>query len=343
MVTKSLIFVAVLLVLVLGGVGGVYAYDSSNESKIAKGVTVAGIAVGGLPVDEARERVRTEVAAPLRRPVVVTHGARRFTLSAAAAGVRADVGGMVDEALRRSREGNFLGRGLRDLTGGEAEVRVARRVSYSKPAAAGLVERVSKAIDRRPKDATLNFPSLERVKEKPGVEVRADRLRADVQAAITRSDDRSVDVPTRVTQAKVTLSELEDKYPSLIVVDRGSFKLRFYKRLNLQKEYTIAVGQAGYDTPAGLYNIQNKAVDPAWSVPNSAWAGSLAGSVVPGGTAENPLKERWMGIAAGAGIHGTDDTASLGTAASRGCIRMAIPEVIELYDKVAVGTPIYVA
>ena len=105
----------------------------------------------------------------------------------------------------------------------------------------------------------------------------------------------------------------------------------------------MAVGALGFDTPAGLYHIQNKAVDPAWSVPNSDWAGDLAGTVVPGGVPENPLKERWLGIYDGAGIHGTDQTYSLGTAASHGCIRMSIPDVIELYDQVPVGAPIYIA
>ena len=95
----------------------------------------------------------------------------------------------------------------------------------------------------------------------------------------------------------------------------------------------------GLETPAGLYAIQNKAVNAAWTVPNSAWAGSLAGTVVPGGAPDNPLKARWMGIFDGAGIHGTDQTGSLGTAASHGCVRMAIPDVIELYDQVKVQTP----
>ena len=44
----------------------------------------------------------------------------------------------------------------------------------------------------------------------------------------------------------------------------------------------------------------------------------------------------------GAGIHGTDDVGSLGSAASHGCIRMAIPDVVALYRKVDVGTPVYV-
>ncbi len=141
----------------------------------------------------------------------------------------------------------------------------------------------------------------------------------------------------------MTQAQLADKYPTLLVADRINFKLRFYKRLELVKEYTVAVGAVGFDTPAGLYHIQNKAVDPAWSVPNSDWAGDLAGTVVPGGVPENPLKARWMGIYDGAGIHGTDQTYSLGSAASHGCIRMAIPDVIELYDQVAVGAPIYIA
>ena len=127
--------------------------------------------------------------------------------------------------------------------------------------------------------------------------------------------------------------------PCVLIADRYNFKLRLYKNLQLVKEYTVAVGAVGFDTPAGLYHIQNKAIDPAWHVPNSAWAGDLAGTVVPGGVPDNPLKARWLGIFDGAGIHGTDETYSLGHAASHGCIRMAIPDVIELYDQVPVGAP----
>jgi lipoprotein-anchoring transpeptidase ErfK/SrfK len=129
----------------------------------------------------------------------------------------------------------------------------------------------------------------------------------------------------------------------VLVAERGAFQLHLYKNLDLARSYTVAVGALGFDTPAGLYHIQNKAVNPAWSVPNSDWAGDLAGTVVPGGVPENPLKERWLGIYDGAGIHGTDQTYSLGTAASHGCIRMSIPDVIELYDQVPVGAPIYIA
>jgi lipoprotein-anchoring transpeptidase ErfK/SrfK len=151
-----------------------------------------------------------------------------------------------------------------------------------------------------------------------------------------------VGVPVKRVQPKVTRAELADKYPTLLVVDRATFQLKFYKKLRLQKAYTVAIGQDGFSTPAGMYSIQNKAVNAAWNVPNKPWAGSLAGTVVPGGSPQNPLKARWMGIFDGAGIHGTDQVGSLGTRASHGCVRMAIPDVIELYPKVPVQTPIYI-
>jgi lipoprotein-anchoring transpeptidase ErfK/SrfK len=143
------------------------------------------------------------------------------------------------------------------------------------------------------------------------------------------------------TRPEVTRQDLAARYPSYITIDRSGYKLRLFENLALTKTYPIAVGQAGLETPAGLYSIQNKQVNPYWYVPDSDWAGDLAGTVVPPGP-DNPLQARWMGIYAGAGIHGTSDLASLGTAASHGCIRMAIPDVIELFDQVEIGTPVYI-
>jgi lipoprotein-anchoring transpeptidase ErfK/SrfK len=44
----------------------------------------------------------------------------------------------------------------------------------------------------------------------------------------------------------------------------------------------------------------------------------------------------------GDGIHGTDEPGSIGSAASHGCIRMLVPDVIQLYGMTPVGTPAYV-
>jgi len=340
---RSFILVAVTVAILLVGAVAVYAYDSSRDDLIADGVTVGGVDVGGLRTEEARGVLQREVATPLERPIAVGYKGRRFRLSAEDAQIHADVDGMVDAALRASRDGNIISRVARDLTGGEEDEAISASVTYSEDAVNELVLRVKRSLDRDPQDATVNFPSLTEVKEKPGLRVKAGLLSERLDGAMVSTSERRVRAPVRVTQPKVTRQELADEYPVVLVAERYAFRLHLYKRLKLAKSYTVAVGALGFDTPAGLYHIQNKAVDPAWSVPNSDWAGDLAGTVVPGGVAKNPLKERWLGIFDGAGIHGTDQTYSLGTAASHGCIRMGIPDVIELYDQVPVGTPIYIA
>jgi lipoprotein-anchoring transpeptidase ErfK/SrfK len=341
---RSFITVAALVVGLIAGAVAIYVYDSSRDDLIAEGVTVADVDVGGLKTGEARQVVRREVAGDLERPIAVRYRKRRFVLSAKAARLRADVDGMVAAALEESRDGNIFGRVTRDLTGGEENVDVEPRVRYSREAVARLVRRVERGLNRPARNATLNFPSLTKVKEQKGIEVHAGALRGRVEQALhVPGVDREVTAPAEILQPKVTRKELAAKYPHLIVINRPGFQLTYYRKLRLVSSHTIAVGQVGLETPAGMYKIENKAINPAWHVPTSSWAGSLAGTVVPGGTPQNPLKARWMGIAAGAGIHGTDQVGSLGSAASHGCVRMSIPEVIELYDKVPVKTPVYVA
>jgi lipoprotein-anchoring transpeptidase ErfK/SrfK len=340
---KSFILVAAVVLTLVGGAVAAYAYDSSRDDMIAKGVTIAGVDVGGMRTDLARRVVTQQLQPQLERPVRVTYNRKRFTLSAEDAGVRADVRGMVDEALAVSRDGTIVTRLARDLTGGEESRRVSAGVTYSAEGVRRFVRRVARRVGRPARDAELDLPSLERIKERRGIRVLRAALAKRVAQTLNVPDaQRVVRAPVRIIEPKVTRAELAAKYPRLLVVDRDSFQLRFYRKLKLARSYTVAIGQVGFDTPAGMYSIQNKAVNPAWSVPNSGWAGELAGTVVPPGPS-NPIKARWLGIYDGAGIHGTDDVASLGTAASHGCVRMAIPDVVELYDQVPVGAPIYIA
>jgi hypothetical protein len=219
-------------------------------------------------------------------------------------------------------------------------------VAYSRRAIRRLVARVGAAVDREAVDASVDLASgsVDPRPSKAGRKLKARRLARAVRRRLLDTGPRvPVRARTRVVKPKVTLAELEKKYPAVIMISRSSFQLTLYKALKPVKTYGIAVGQAGLETPAGLYSIANKAVNPAWHVPNSAWAGDLAGQVIAGDDPSNPIKARWMGIYDGAGIHGTDAEGSIGTAASHGCIRMRIPEVIELYDQVDVGAPVYIS
>ena len=139
-----------------------------------------------------------------------------------------------------------------------------------------------------------------------------------------------------------TFEDFAKRYPAVIAVDRDAKILRLYRYLQLEHKYRIAVGQAGYETTPGRYEVVEKKVDPEWNAPNKAWAGELAGRTIPPGDPRNPLEARWMGFHDGQGIHGTKDIESLGDSASHGCIRMAVRDVKELYDEVDEGTPVFV-
>ena len=344
--TRSFALVTAFLVLLLVGAGAVYAYDSSRSSKIADGVTVSGVDVGGLTSGAARDKLQAELLDPLKEPVVVRYKDERFRLTARQARIGIDLDSSIDRALAKSRQGNLLTRTFRGLTGKGVEADVPVDITYDKGSIRRLVRRVSASIDQEPRDADVEIDGsgVSRTPSREGRKVLASRLQADIDEKLLATDgSKSVRVHTKTVQPEITTAEVAEKYPTILIVNRSSHQLTLYKDLKPAKTYGIAVGQVGLETPAGRYSIQNKAVNPAWHVPNSDWAGSLAGQVIPGGAPNNPIKARWMGIYDGVGIHGTGDEGSIGTNASHGCIRMRVAEVTELYDEVPVGAPIYSA
>ena len=320
-----------------------YAIDRAHSDKISDGVRVGGVDVGGLSADQAKARLNSRLVQPVDKPVTVSFQGKRYTLSRDKLNLHADVDGMVQEALDASRSGAFPSRVWRYATGGSVDREIAPQVSYSASALDDFVAEVAQQIDTKPQDATISATpsSLNPVQGKDGVSVVTGALRSRLRSAIDSPRDRTISAPVKKTKPQVTTDELAQKYPVYLTIDRGAFQLRLWKNLKLVKTYTIAVGMQGLETPPGTYTIDDKQVNPSWHVPDSAWAGSLAGQVIPPGP-EDPLKARWMGFFNGAGIHGTDEVSSLGTAASHGCIRMAIPDVIELYPQVPLGTPIYI-
>jgi lipoprotein-anchoring transpeptidase ErfK/SrfK len=322
-----------------------WAYDHGKRDTIAEGVRVGGVDVGGMNADQARTTLREQLLKRLQRPVVATYEGRRVALSARRAGVAVNVEQAVDDAVARSRTGFFVSRVAREVTGGSVSADIQPRVVYSRLAVAHFVAQVGDGFDRPARDASIDFSptSLEPVTGQDGATVERRPLqRAIVHALTDTSASSTIAVRARTTRPKVTTAQLAAKYPVVITVDRSNFRLRLWKHLKLEKTYTIAVGMAGLETPSGVYTINDKQVDPVWTVPNSAWAGDLAGQVIPPGPS-NPIKARWMGIYAGAGIHGTTDIGSLGSAASHGCVRMAIPDVIDLYDRTPIGTTVYIS
>jgi lipoprotein-anchoring transpeptidase ErfK/SrfK len=336
----------VLLTLLTLAALAVYLYDRSQRDLIANGVQVQGVAVGGLSAAAARSTLQRRVQASMQRPVSVRFAGRSWTLSPRQAAVTVDVAGTVARALAASREGSILTRTWRALSGGSVQRNIPLAVGYSRPRVQQFASEISSAVDRSARDASVQptASGLSTVPSQDGLALNSTLLARRVRAALSGfRSARALNAPVRSIAPEVTTRELATRYPAYIVIDRGSFELRFYQHLKLADTYPIAVGMQGLETTAGLYHIQWKQVDPPWYVPNSAWAGALAGKVIPPGP-EDPLKARFMAFNGGAGIHGIDPSeySTIGHDASHGCVRMRIPDVIALYSRTPVGTPVYV-
>ncbi|MGH3038342.1 MAG: L,D-transpeptidase family protein [Gaiellaceae bacterium] len=346
---RKALVISLLALAVLAGSGAaaLQRYDASRSGLIDEGTRIAGVDVGGMSAPEARGAVHREVAQRLEEPLTLTYRDRRFaTIDPALVKVRTNVDQLVATAMAESREGNFLTRSWNGLTGEETGSEYDLEVSFSSRAVGRIVDGVRREVNSPMRDAKVSasFDGVHISPSSVGVTVEAGALRRAIGESLVSGDAaRTVAIPTRKIDPKVTTKQLADRYSHFIAISRGRRELRLFVNQRLTKSYRVGIGAAGFDTPAGLYEIESKAVDPAWYVPDKAWAGDLAGKVIPGDDPDNPIKARWMGFYDGAGIHGTADTASIGTAASHGCIRMLIREVKDLYDRVPLHTPLSIA
>lgn len=124
-----------------------------------------------------------------------------------------------------------------------------------------------------------------------------------------------------------------------IEIERSARRLTLRFRGKEAESFPVCVGK-GRATPLGSFRVANKVVWPAW---RSIYTGAL----VPGGRG-NPLGARWLGLTArgsgghAIGVHGTNTPSSIGRAASAGCVRMHNKDIITVYEKVMVGTPVHI-
>jgi lipoprotein-anchoring transpeptidase ErfK/SrfK len=336
--------VGVAVLVVLGA--AMYLYDHSRRDAIAHGVRIDGVDVGGLNASAARSKLERDLVLALDRPVTVRLGSAHWALTAQAAAVKVDVANMVQQAVSASRQGSIFSRTFRGLFGGSLNREIPLVISYSHQAVRALASKVRASLYRPPRDASVQPSSsgLGEVRGQNGRQVDYSQLGARIDGALVgQTAGRTVTVPIHEIKPAVTTSQLAARYPAYIVIDRGTFRLSFYAHLKLARTYEIAVGMEGLETPAGLHKIEWEQVNPPWYVPKKAWAGALAGTVVPPGPAD-PLKARFMSFEGGAGIHGIDPSeySTIGHDASHGCVRMRIPDVIALYAVSPVGTPVYI-
>lgn len=111
-----------------------------------------------------------------------------------------------------------------------------------------------------------------------------------------------------------------------------------------RESFPIAVGRKGHETPTGRFQVEEMVVGPEYLKIDPKDRTRVLKRFPPG--PNNPLGERWIGFAHGdgwtVGMHGTPNPELLGQAVSGGCIRMRNADVIRVYDRVRLGTPVIV-
>jgi lipoprotein-anchoring transpeptidase ErfK/SrfK len=300
-----------------------------GEPVAAAGVTVGGVAVGGLTREQVTEVVRESVARPLGRRLVVAVGSRRFSILPRDAGVSIKLDLLVTRAMQAAPGRNV------------SVVPTLRR-----SAAPRLLARVQRGVYVAPRNSRVLFGirRLRASRPRDGWRLAQAAFLEDRIAATLRSwiVPRFLRAQTRRVKPRVNQRRLRAITGPIVTVSRSDKRARVFNHLRQVRSYPVATGQPAWPTPTGLFHVRSKVVNPAWSVPNSSWAGSQAGQTIPGGSAGNPLVARWIGITSAVGFHGTNNPWSIGSAASHGCIRMYPRDVIKLYVWVRIGTPVFI-
>ena len=128
-----------------------------------------------------------------------------------------------------------------------------------------------------------------------------------------------------------------------VVVKTGQRRLYYVLGNGTAVVYPVGVGRAGKQW-AGTAYIDGKHIKPAWSPPADVKRDNpRLPNVIPGGTPQNPMGAAALTLSGGEyAIHGTNAPGSVGGFVSYGCIRMYNQDVLDLYNRVSVGTQVVV-
>jgi lipoprotein-anchoring transpeptidase ErfK/SrfK len=145
-----------------------------------------------------------------------------------------------------------------------------------------------------------------------------------------------------IARSNSQLSNLQTISPLSIrlEVSLSSRQVTVYQDTQKLKQYPIAIGRTGWETPKGVFKVNQVVRDPVWMNP-------LTGKIIPAGHPKNPLGRHWIGFLSETnlwyGFHGNNDPKSIGQAVSHGCIRMHNADVEDLMRQVVVGTEVKIS
>ena len=289
---------------------------------IAPGVSIDGVAVGGLTRVPATEAVLSQRVAPKRRPLVLTFRGRRISIDPVRAGYQADVAYAVKVALLygHKRPAQRIDIPLRE-TVSQAKVRA-------------ILAQRAKGLDVAARDASLGFEGDVPVVRAPRLGIAVDRGKAAdlVTGALLNRRASTYALPVTRTAPQVT------SVGTVVVINRETLQLKLYRGSKRLQTYPVATGMSAYPTrPASSRSSRSRWIRPG---PRRTPAGRPASARCRRGWATRSGRAGWGSFLAGH-RHPRDarSRAPSGTHASHGCIRMYIHDAENLFGRIDVGTP----
>src|SRR4051794_20884007 len=231
------------------------------------------------------------------------------------------------------------------LAGAHKTVAVPLHVGVKDKLRDAAIGRGAKRYYRAPRNARVRFgvTKIVRIRARMGRGLDQSLVRKRLETELRKPTTGRV-VAGRVVHVRpaVTTASLRKRYPAYISIDRGTHTLRLFRALRLVRTYSVAVGAAGYETPAGLRHVLYKDKNPSWTAPNRPWASPYQGQTFPPGDSRNPLRAWFIALGDGIGMHGTSEEWTVGTSASHGCIRMHANDVDQVAKLTPIGTPVLI-
>lgn len=287
------------------------------------------------PVDtetasSALELMGGPITAALDRSVEVVHGDDSWTVTPRDLAAVPDLAPLFESAVDAVRDG-----GPAEPFDGDVGLDIPEDTVDA------FLAEVAGTIDVAPRDARLDHSSgwIEFVPGRDGLAVDRERASLDLVASL-RGGGETVSLDVGPARPRVTLDDLRH----VVLVRQGERRAYLYRDQRIIRDWPIAVGLAGSPTPTGVFTIGAKRANPTWYNPSpTGWGSDMPPVIGPG--PDNPLGLRALnwnrdGRDTLIRFHGTPNEASIGEAASRGCVRMRNADVIELFDLVPTGATV---
>ena len=166
----------------------------------------------------------------------------------------------------------------------------------------------------------------------------ADPFQSNGNQPVMQGDDSA-----QVAPIPREVVEFEGRYaPGTIVVSTSERRLYYVLGNGQAIRYGIGVGRPGF-TWAGTKTVSMKREWPDWTPPREMLKRRPDLPRHMAGGIENPLGARALYLGSSLyRIHGTNEPWTIGEAVSSGCIRMTNQDVVDLYNRVKVGTRVVV-